>query len=64
MTGRVFTKLLLSFVLVLSISAAILDFTLRGIVEHSLHVEAAQSLVGKARLLASETKSVDPVQLQ
>ena len=33
MTGRVFTKLLLSFVLVLSISAAILDFTLRSIVE-------------------------------
>jgi two-component system, OmpR family, phosphate regulon sensor histidine kinase PhoR len=64
MTGRVFTKLLLSFVLVLSISAAILDFTLRSIVEHSLHVEAAQSLVGKARLLASEAKLSDPVQLQ
>jgi two-component system, OmpR family, phosphate regulon sensor histidine kinase PhoR len=64
MTGRVFTKLLLSFVLVLSISAAILDFTLRGIVEHSLHAEAAQSLVGKARLLANETKTGDPVELQ
>jgi two-component system phosphate regulon sensor histidine kinase PhoR len=64
MTGRVFTKLLLSFVLVLSISAAILDFTLRGIVEHSLHVETTQSLVGKARLLANEAKSGDPAQLQ
>jgi two-component system phosphate regulon sensor histidine kinase PhoR len=64
MTGRVFTKLLLSFVLVLSISAAILDFTLRSIVEHSLRVEAAQSLVGKARLLASEEKLSDRVQLQ
>ena len=57
MTGRVFTKLFLAFVIVLAISAAILDFTVRSIVEHSLHVEAAQSLVGKARLLANETKS-------
>jgi two-component system phosphate regulon sensor histidine kinase PhoR len=63
MTGRVFTKLLLAFVLVLSISAAILDFTLRGIVEHSLRAEAAQSLVGKARLLASEARLGDPAQL-
>jgi two-component system, OmpR family, phosphate regulon sensor histidine kinase PhoR len=59
MTGRVFTKLFLSFVIVLAISAAILDFTTRGIVEHSLHVEAAQSLVGKARLLANETRPND-----
>ncbi|MBB6143978.1 two-component system phosphate regulon sensor histidine kinase PhoR [Silvibacterium bohemicum] len=63
MTGRVFTKLLLAFVLVLSISAAILDFTLRGIVEHSLRAEAAQSLVGKARLLASEARLGDSAQL-
>ena len=64
MTGRVFTKLLLSFVLVLSISAAILDFTLRGIVQHSLRTEVAQSLVGKARLLAGEAKLGDPAQLK
>jgi two-component system, OmpR family, phosphate regulon sensor histidine kinase PhoR len=36
MTGRVFTKLFFSFVLVLSISTAALDFTLRRFVEHSL----------------------------
>jgi two-component system, OmpR family, phosphate regulon sensor histidine kinase PhoR len=63
MTGRVFTKLLLAFVMVLAISTAILDFTLRGIVEHSLHLQAEQSLVGKARLLASEAKPDNPAQL-
>ncbi|WP_254062067.1 cell wall metabolism sensor histidine kinase WalK [Acidobacterium sp. S8] len=37
LTGRVFTKLLLSFVLVLLVGTAILDVSLRPIVEHSLH---------------------------
>ncbi|MFT4112103.1 ATP-binding protein [Silvibacterium sp.] len=59
MTGRVFTKLLLSFVLVLATSAAILDFTLRGIVENSLRQEITQSLTGKARLLAGEARPGD-----
>ncbi|WP_229741175.1 sensor histidine kinase [Silvibacterium dinghuense] len=59
MTGRVFTKLLLSFILVLATSAAILDFTLRGIIEHSLREEIAQSLTGKARLLAGEAHPGD-----
>jgi two-component system, OmpR family, phosphate regulon sensor histidine kinase PhoR len=36
MTGRVFTKLFFSFVLVLSISTATLDFILRRFMEHSL----------------------------
>src|SRR5271163_456751 len=36
MTGRVFTKLLFSFVLVLFVGTAILDFSLRRILEHSL----------------------------
>jgi two-component system phosphate regulon sensor histidine kinase PhoR len=36
MTGRVFTKLFFSFVLVLAISTAALDFTLRRFMEHSL----------------------------
>jgi two-component system phosphate regulon sensor histidine kinase PhoR len=39
-TGRVFSKLLLSFVLVLCIATAILDLSFRNIVEHSLHEEA------------------------
>ncbi len=37
MTGRVFTKLLFSFILVLCIGTAVLDFSLRHIVEHSLY---------------------------
>jgi two-component system phosphate regulon sensor histidine kinase PhoR len=64
MTGRVFTKLFLSFVIVLAISAAILDFTVRSIVEHSLHVEAAQSLFGKARLLANQMSYGDVSELR
>ncbi len=52
MTGRVFSKLLFSFLLVLCIGTATLDFSLRRIVKHSLYAEAEQSLTGKARLLA------------
>ena len=40
MTGRVFSKLLFSFFLVLCIATAILDFSFRNIVQHSLHEEA------------------------
>ena len=40
MTGRVFTKLLLSFVLVLCLGTAVLDLSFRNIVDHSLHEEA------------------------
>ncbi|MFP5228583.1 MAG: sensor histidine kinase [Acidobacteriota bacterium] len=40
MTGRVFSKLLLSFLLVLCIATAILDLSFRNIVAHSLHEEA------------------------
>ena len=36
MTGRVFSKLFFSFVLVLFVGTAILDFSLRRILEHSL----------------------------
>ncbi len=40
MTGRFFTKLLLSFVLVLCLGTAVLDLSFRNIVGHSLHEEA------------------------
>ena len=40
MTGRVFTKLLLSFVLVLCLGTAVLDLSFRNIVDHTLHEEA------------------------
>ena len=47
MTGRVFTKLLLSFVLVLLVGTAILDVSLRPILEHSLREDplAARDLI-------------------
>jgi two-component system phosphate regulon sensor histidine kinase PhoR len=54
MTGRVFSKLLFSFLLVLCIGTATLDFSLRRIVTHSLYTEAENSLTGKAHLLAQE----------
>jgi two-component system, OmpR family, phosphate regulon sensor histidine kinase PhoR len=39
-TGRVFSKLLVSFILVLCLGTAVLDFSFRNIVDHSLHEEA------------------------
>ena len=64
MTGRFFSRLLFSFVLVLCIGTAILDLSLRRIVEHSLHDEAQNSLAGKARLLASEADLNKPAELK
>ena len=63
-TGRVFTKLFFSFVLVLAIGTAILDFSLGRIVEDSLRNQLAQSLAGKARLLASEARLGQPLELK
>jgi two-component system phosphate regulon sensor histidine kinase PhoR len=56
LTGRVFTKLLLSFVLVLLVGTAILDVSLRPIFEHSLQEQphAAHDLfLGSALALAA-----------
>jgi two-component system, OmpR family, phosphate regulon sensor histidine kinase PhoR len=64
MTGRVFTKLFFSFVLVLAIGTVILDFSLERVVADSLRDQLAQSLAGKARLLASEAQPGDPLQLR
>jgi two-component system phosphate regulon sensor histidine kinase PhoR len=60
MTGRVFSKLLFSFLLVLCIGTATLDFSLRRIVKHSLYAEAEQSLTGKAHLLAQALERTLP----
>lgn len=57
MTGRVFSKLLFSFVLVLCVGMAVLDLSLRNILEHSLREQLGTSLAGKARLLASQLHS-------
>ncbi|MFL6428929.1 MAG: ATP-binding protein [Acidobacteriaceae bacterium] len=54
MTGRVFSKLLLSFVLVLTICTAVLDFSIRRIVDRALREQAEQSLTGEARFLAAQ----------
>ncbi len=57
MTGRVFTKLLFSFMLVLCIGTAILDFSLRRIVEHSLYAQAAGYYGAKAEGMARQLAS-------
>jgi two-component system, OmpR family, phosphate regulon sensor histidine kinase PhoR len=66
-TGRVFTKLFLSFVVVLFLGMAVLDFSLRQVMEQSLRTQAEDSLATEARLLAahiSATPSPDPTSLQ
>jgi two-component system, OmpR family, phosphate regulon sensor histidine kinase PhoR len=52
-TGRVFSKLLFSFLLVLCIATAILDFSFRNIVAHSLHEEARVASLGPAQQAAA-----------
>ena len=54
MTGRVFTKLFLSFVVVLFVGMAVLDLSLRQVMEQSLRAQAEESMIGKARLLAAQ----------
>lgn len=54
MTGSVFSKLLLSFVLVLMICTVVLDFSIRPIMDRALHGQVEQSLAAEARFLASE----------
>ena len=54
MTGRVFTKLFFSFVLVLFLGMVVLDFSLRQVMEHTLRAQADESLVAEARLLAAQ----------
>jgi two-component system, OmpR family, phosphate regulon sensor histidine kinase PhoR len=58
-TGRVFSKLLLSFVLVLTICTAALDFSIRRIMDRALHEQVEQSLTGEARFMAAQL-SVTP----
>ncbi|HZZ41066.1 MAG TPA: two-component sensor histidine kinase, partial [Acidobacteriaceae bacterium] len=60
MTGRVFSKLLLSFVLVLTICTAVLDFSIRRIMDRTLHEQVEQSLAGEARFLAAELNASSP----
>ena len=54
MTGKVFTKLFFSFVVVLFVGMAVLDFSLRQVLNQSLRAQAEDSLIGEARLLAAD----------
>ena len=60
MTGRVFTKLLFSFLLVLSIGTSILDFSVRRIVAHSLTLQAREYNRAQAEQLAAQLAAVAP----
>jgi two-component system, OmpR family, phosphate regulon sensor histidine kinase PhoR len=59
-TGRVFTKLFLSFVVVLFLGMVVLDFSLRQVMEQSLRTQAEDSLVGQARVLAAHLNASAP----
>ncbi len=63
MSGRVFSKLLFLFVLVLLMGTTVLDLSLRRIVEVSLHQQAERSLFAKARLVAGQLQGVDAATL-
>jgi two-component system, OmpR family, phosphate regulon sensor histidine kinase PhoR len=62
-TGRVFTKLFFSFVVVLFLGMVVLDFSLRQVMEQSLRAQAEESLVGEARLLAAHLSASGPESL-
>ena len=63
MTGRVFTKLFFSCVVVLFLGMVVLDFSLRQVMEQSLRTQAEESLVGEARLLAAHLSAARPATL-
>jgi two-component system phosphate regulon sensor histidine kinase PhoR len=63
-TGRVFRKLLLSFFLVLFVGTVVLDFSVRRIVDLSLHHQAQRWLENRARVLASAVDPSDRAGLQ
>ncbi len=63
MTGRVFTKLLFSFMLVLCIGTAILDLSVRRIVRHSLYAQAAAYYNVKGAQLAGQLAEIPLAEL-
>ncbi len=60
MTGRVFTKLLFSFLLLLSLGTAILDFSVRRIVRRSLSAQAGTYVNLQARGMAAQLAGTAP----
>jgi two-component system, OmpR family, phosphate regulon sensor histidine kinase PhoR len=62
-TGRVFTKLFFSFVVVLFLGMVVLDFSLRQVMEQSLRSQTEDFLVGETRLLAAHINAAGPASL-
>jgi two-component system phosphate regulon sensor histidine kinase PhoR len=62
-TGRVFTKLFFSFVVVLFLGMVVLDFSLRQVMEQSLRAQTEDFLVGETRLLAAHISASNPALL-
>ncbi|HXE91071.1 MAG TPA: ATP-binding protein [Terriglobales bacterium] len=56
MRSRIFTKLLLAFLLVIAVATATLDFVVRRAWENSLRGEIERSLTEKTRLLAARVR--------
>ena len=63
MTGKVFTKLFVSFVVVLFVGMVMLDFSLRQVMEQSVRAQAEESLVAQAKLTAAHIAGANPVGL-
>ena len=64
-TGRVFTKLFFAFVVVLFLGMAVLDVSLRQVMERSLRAQSEESLASEARLVAAQISAhpeVGPLQ--
>src|ERR1700761_3709162 len=53
-TGKVFTKLFFAFVVVLFLGMAVLDVSLRQVMERSLRTQEEESLASEARLVAAQ----------
>jgi two-component system, OmpR family, phosphate regulon sensor histidine kinase PhoR len=53
-TGKVFTKLFFAFVVVLFLGMAVLDVSLRQVMERSLRAQEEDSLASEARLVAAQ----------
>src|SRR5580700_1176796 len=62
-TGRVFTKLFFSFVVVLFLGMVVLDFSLRHVMEQSIRSQTEDFLVRATRLLAAHINAAGPASL-
>src|SRR5277367_669488 len=56
-TGKVFTKLFFAFVVVLFLGMAVLDVSLRQVMERSLRDQSEESLASEARLVAAQVST-------